>query len=90
MVWRDGEYIACEPLSEFEDYWFTPPVGLLPMHLSLHSEIATIPETFKDRGLKECFFKINYWGMVRETVEKVGVLAEFGFAGREAVDVKGG
>jgi saccharopine dehydrogenase (NAD+, L-lysine-forming) len=89
MVWREGEYIACEPLSEFEDYWFTPPVGLLPMHLSLHSEIATIPETFKDRGLKECFFKINYWGMAKETVEKVRVLADFGFSGDDPVDVKG-
>ena len=32
MVYRDGEFIACEPLTEFEDYWFTPPLGLLPMH----------------------------------------------------------
>ncbi len=89
MVYRDGEFVACEPLSEFEDYWFTPPLGLLPMHLSLHSEIATLPITFKDKGLKECFFKINYWGMAKETVEKISVLADFGFAGREAVEVKG-
>ena len=59
------------------------------MHLSLHSEIATIPLSFQDRGLKECFFKINYWGMAKETVEKVRVLADFGFAGREPVDVRG-
>jgi len=89
MVYRDGEFAACEPLSEFEDYWFTPPIGLLPMHLSLHSEIATLPVTFRDRGLQECFFKIDYWGMARETVEKIRVLADFGFAGREPVDVKG-
>ena len=89
MVYRDGEFIACEPLTEFEDYWFAPPLGLLPMHLSLHSEVATLPVTFRDKGVKECFFKINYWGMAPETVEKVRVLAEFGFAGREAVNVKG-
>ncbi len=89
MVYRDGEFVACEPLTEFEDYWFTPPLGLLPMHLSLHSEIATIPVSFQDKGLKECFFKINYWGMAREMVEKVRVLADFGFAGRDPVDVKG-
>jgi saccharopine dehydrogenase-like NADP-dependent oxidoreductase len=87
MVYRDGEFVACEPLSEFEDYWFTPPIGLLPMHLSLHSEIATLPITFQDKGLKECFFKINYWGMAKETVEKIRVLADFGFAGREPVEV---
>jgi saccharopine dehydrogenase (NAD+, L-lysine-forming) len=89
MVYRDGEFVACKPLSEFEDYWFTPPLGLLPMHLSLHSEIATLPITFRDRGLRECFFKINYWGMAKETVEKIRVLADFGFAGREAVEVGG-
>ncbi len=89
MVYRDGEFIACEPLSEFEDYWFTPPLGLLPMHLSLHSEVATLPMTFGDRGLEECTFKINYWGMAKETVEKIRVLADFGFAGREPVEVSG-
>lgn len=89
MVFRDGEFLACEPLSEFEDYWFTAPLGLLPMHLSLHSEVATLPITFADKGLKECFFKINYWGMAKDTVEKVRVLADFGFASRDGVDVKG-
>jgi saccharopine dehydrogenase (NAD+, L-lysine-forming) len=89
MVYRDGEFVACQPLSEFEDYWFTPPIGLLPMHLSLHSEVATLPITFRDKGVRECFFKINYWGMAKETVEKIRVLADFGLAGREAVEVKG-
>jgi saccharopine dehydrogenase-like NADP-dependent oxidoreductase len=89
MVYRDGEFVACEPLSEFEDYWFTPPLGLLPMHLSLHSEVATLPLTFGDRGLQECTFKINYWGMAKETVEKIRVLADFGFAGHEPVAVDG-
>jgi hypothetical protein len=71
MVYRDREFVVCEPLSEFEDYWFTPPIGLLQMHLSLHSEIATLPITFRDRGLRECFFKIDYWGMAQEVVAKI-------------------
>ena len=60
MIFRNGEFEAAEPLSEFEDYWFTQPIGLLPMHLSLHSEVATLPVSFKDKGVQECFFKINY------------------------------
>jgi saccharopine dehydrogenase-like NADP-dependent oxidoreductase len=87
MVYRDGSFVACEPLSEFEDYWFTPPIGLLPMHLSLHSEVATLPATFKDKGLRECTFKINNWGMAPAVVEKVKVLADFGFASREPVQL---
>ncbi len=89
MVFEDGEFVAKPPLSGFEDYWFTQPLGLLPMHLSLHSEVATLPVSFSDKGVKECFFKINYWGMAKEMVEKVRVLIEFGFDGREPVEVDG-
>ncbi len=89
MVFREGKFIACEPLTEFEDYWFTPPLGLLPMHLSLHSEVATLPRSFAEKGVRECFFKINYWGMAKETVEKVRVLADFGLNSREPVEVDG-
>lgn len=89
MVFEDGAFVAKPPLSGFEDYWFTQPLGLLPMHLSLHSEVATLPVSFKDKGVKECFFKINYWGMAKEMVEKVRVLIEFGFDGREPVNVDG-
>jgi len=89
MVYKDGDFQAEAPLSGFEDYWFTKPIGLLPMHLSLHSEVATLPISFKDKGVKECFFKINYWGMAKAVVEKIRVLAEFGFGGTEPVEVKG-
>jgi saccharopine dehydrogenase-like NADP-dependent oxidoreductase len=87
MVYREGEFQSQPPLSGFEDYWFTPPIGLLPMHLSLHSEVATLPLSFKDKGVKECFFKINYWGMSKKVVEKIRVLADFGFGGTEPVMV---
>lgn len=89
MVFRDGEFIACEPMSEMEAYPFTAPLGMLPMHLSLHSEVATLPVSFKDKGVRECFFKINYWGMAKETVEKVRVLADFGFDSADPVTVDG-
>lgn len=89
MVYRDGDFYACDPMSEFEDYWFTPPIGLLPMHLSLHSEVATLPITYQDKGIKECFFKINYWGMAKETVEKVKVLADFGLNSDQPINLNG-
>ena len=89
MVFEDGEFIAKPPLSEFEDYWFTEPLGILPMHLSLHSEVATLPSTFKEKGIQECFFKINYWGMAQNTIERIKVLVDYGFASQEPVDVGG-
>jgi saccharopine dehydrogenase-like NADP-dependent oxidoreductase len=89
MVFENGEFIAKEPLTGFEDYWFTPPVGLLPMHLSLHSEVATLPVSFKDKGVKECFFKIDYWGMPGETIGKIRILADFGFDSEDPVEING-
>jgi saccharopine dehydrogenase-like NADP-dependent oxidoreductase len=89
MVFRDGEFVEEEPLAGAEDFWFEPPIGLLPCHLSLHSEVATLPVTFKDKGIRECTFKINYWGMNPEAFAKVKLLADLGFAGSEPVQVKG-
>ncbi|MCK4897153.1 MAG: saccharopine dehydrogenase NADP-binding domain-containing protein [Anaerolineales bacterium] len=89
MVFEKGKFVPKPPLSEFEDYWFSEPLGILPMHLSLHSEVATLPITFKEKGIQECFFKINYWGMAQRMVEKVRVLDEFGFASMEPIEVKG-
>lgn len=89
MVFENGEFVAKPPLSGFEDYWFEAPMGVLPMHLSLHSEVATLPISFKDKGIQECFFKINYWGMAQKMAEKVRILADFGFDGTEPIDVNG-
>lgn len=89
VVFRGGEFVTCEPVSELEDYWFTAPLGTLTTHLSLHSEVATLPVTYADKGIRECFFKINYWGMTRDVVEKVKVLEEFGFTRNEPVQLNG-
>jgi saccharopine dehydrogenase-like NADP-dependent oxidoreductase len=89
MVYRDGEFVEEAPLSGEEDYWFEPPVGLLRCHLSLHSEVATLPVTFREKGVRECFFKINYWGMRPEAFAKVKLLADLGFASAETVEVRG-
>jgi lysine 6-dehydrogenase len=89
VVFRDGEFVKEAPLAGKEDYWFTPPVGLLRCHLSLHSEVATLPVSFKGKGIRECFFKINYWGMSPEAFAKVKLLADLGFASAQPVDVRG-
>jgi saccharopine dehydrogenase (NAD+, L-lysine-forming) len=89
MVFSEGEFKAMEPFSGFEDYWFSAPIGLLPQHLSLHSEVATLPLSFREKGVKECFFKINYWGMSKVVVEKIRVLADFGFGATDPVEVNG-
>ncbi|HEX9616403.1 MAG TPA: saccharopine dehydrogenase NADP-binding domain-containing protein, partial [Anaerolineales bacterium] len=53
VVFRNGKFVTCQPLSEFEDYCFTSPLGLLPVHLSLHSEVATLPQVYQSKGIRE-------------------------------------
>lgn len=89
MVFRAGDFVACEPLSEVEEYWFQSPIGLLKTHLSLHSEVATLPVTYADKGVRECFFKINYWGLSEEGLRKIKLFADIGFASTKPVAVKG-
>lgn len=89
MVYRNGEFVACDSLSEPEEYWFEPPIGLLKTHLSLHSEVATLPITFADKGVRECFFKINYWGLSEEALLKIKLFADVGLASSEPIDVNG-
>lgn len=62
MVFRDGELRELEPLAEPEEWEFLPPIGRKEVHHSLHSEIATLPFSFADHGVRECFFKLNYFG----------------------------
>ncbi len=39
---------------------FPKPVGKLIMRHSIHSEVATLPLSFKEKGIREVSFKINY------------------------------
>jgi lysine 6-dehydrogenase len=89
VVYRDGGFIDCQPLSEAEEYWFEPPIGLLKTHLSLHSEVATLPVTYADKGVQECFFKINYWGLSEAALNKIKLFADLGFSSPDVLDVKG-
>jgi len=58
VVFTHGRFKTCPPLSGGEDVLFD--VGLQRVHYSLHSEVATLPLSYRDQGLRECFFKIAY------------------------------
>jgi len=89
MVFRDGQFQELAPLSEEEYFQFPEPIGYAKTHLSLHSEVATIPLSLEDKGIQECFFKITFFGYSEAVLRKMQFLAELGFAGTEPIDVKG-
>ena len=89
MVFRNGQFQAKEPLSEEEFFMFPDPIGYAKTHLSLHSEVATIPLSLADKGIQECFFKITFFGYSEAALRKMQFLVQLGLAGTDPIDVKG-
>ena len=58
MVFTRGRLRAARPLSGAEDFPFD--LGVQRVHLSLHSEVATLPVSLAPKGIRECRFKIAY------------------------------
>ncbi len=89
MIFREGQFQAMPPLSEEEYFMFPEPIGYAKTHLSLHSEVATIPLSLGDKGIQECFFKITFFGYSEPVLRKMQFLSELGFARKEPIQVKG-
>jgi saccharopine dehydrogenase-like NADP-dependent oxidoreductase len=90
MIFRDGQFQEMAPISEEEYFLFPDPIGYAKTHLSLHSEVATIPLTLADKGIQECFFKITFFGYSESALRKMQFLTELGLADKEPLAVKGG
>jgi lysine 6-dehydrogenase len=90
MVFRDGEWQELPPLSELEYYPYRQPLGYVANHHSLHSEVATLPLSFRDKGVQEVFFKINFFGYPEPMLRKIAFLCELGFAATEPIEMRGG
>ncbi|MBI3360102.1 MAG: saccharopine dehydrogenase NADP-binding domain-containing protein [Chloroflexi bacterium] len=89
MVFRDGEFLEVAPVSEAEHYPFREPIGYARTHLSLHSEVATIPHSLKNKGIKECFFKITAFGYSEKAFEQLKFLANLGLMSADPIEVTG-
>ncbi len=85
VVFRDGEFLAVEPASEAETFYFEQPVGKATVHQSLHSEVATLPLSFAEKGVREVFFKINSFGFSPAVFAQLQMLADLGLVSSEKV-----
>jgi saccharopine dehydrogenase (NAD+, L-lysine-forming) len=84
VVFRDGEFVELEPLSEEEPFPFVEPIGYATTHLSLHSEVATIPLSLAAKGIERCEFKIRFFGLSEPALRKLAFLASIGLASTDA------
>ncbi len=78
MVFENGRYASKTPLSGGEAFLFE--VGHQRVHLSLHSEVATVPLSYRTKGIRECTFKIAYDPAL---IERLRLLIDLGLTDRE-------
>jgi saccharopine dehydrogenase-like NADP-dependent oxidoreductase len=81
-----GRFESRERFSGAEPITFPKPIGKLTMRHSIHSEVATLPVSFKSKGIQEAFFKINYDPKLIEVTE---LLAGIGLLEQKSVTVGG-
>jgi saccharopine dehydrogenase-like NADP-dependent oxidoreductase len=88
-VFRRGRFAMVPPLDPRERVLvrFPSPVGPLPVHSTLHSEVATLPLHFADRGIREVTFRQGFDPVFMARIE---FLVALGLIGTEPLAVRNG
>jgi saccharopine dehydrogenase-like NADP-dependent oxidoreductase len=83
-VFTGGRLRFEPPMSGARGIRFPSPVGWQAPVLTLHSEVATLPRTYRVKGIRECTFRIAF---PHQTVERLAFLREIGLLSRETAEV---
>jgi len=86
-VFTKGEFKFVKAMSGDEPHKFPPPIGVRKPMYTIHSEVATLPLSFKGKGVKEVSFKIAF---DPEFVAHVRFLRDLGMASHTPVEVPSG
>jgi lysine 6-dehydrogenase len=87
MVFREGRLAQVRAMSEQEELDFPPPVGRVRVGHTLHSELATLPLHFADRGIRAVSFKV---GFPADFMDKLALLTALGLADTTPVELPSG
>ncbi len=86
QVFQDGAWHPQPPLTGQEEIIFPLPVGRATAIYSLHSECATFPLAFRDKGINHVSFKIAFPG---DFLTKLKFLVDLGFGSDEPINMRG-
>jgi len=86
QVYQDGTWHPQQPLTGQEEIIFPLPVGRATAIYSLHSECATFPISFRDKGIRHVSFKIAF---PPDFMTKIKFLVDLGFGSDEPISVRG-
>ncbi|MBI2146877.1 saccharopine dehydrogenase NADP-binding domain-containing protein [Candidatus Woesearchaeota archaeon] len=81
-IFSGGRFQFVAPIAGKEEILFPPPVNRATCFYTLHSEVATFPLSFKDKGIKDCSFK---GGFDAGFVDKIRFLIDTGFSSEQQV-----
>lgn len=87
MVFENGVAEGRNPLSMQKEIEFGSPVGTQPAIFTLHSEVATLPMTYKDKGIKNCYFRL---ALPKDLHEKLALFVGLGFGKTEPIETAEG
>ena len=59
-IFTGGKFAFVEPMSDPQPVAFPPPVGLRHPARTLHSEVATLPLSYRAKGIREVSFRIAF------------------------------
>lgn len=85
-VFTNGKFKFVEPMSGDKPYRFPNPVGLCRPMYTIHSEVATLPLSFKRKGVKEVSFKIAF---NPEFIDRMRFLRDVGLGSHVPIQVGG-
>jgi saccharopine dehydrogenase-like NADP-dependent oxidoreductase len=86
QVFQDGQWYAQPPLSGEEELVFPLPLGRATAIYSLHSECATFPVSFREKGIRHVYFKIAF---PTDFMTRLKFLVDLGFGSDEPLQVRG-
>ncbi len=75
VVFAGGRFRSVPPLTLAADHDF--PGGVQHLHATIHSEVATLPGFFADRGIRECAFFLSHDAA---QLERLRLLVDLGLA----------
>jgi saccharopine dehydrogenase-like NADP-dependent oxidoreductase len=85
-VFTKGKFKFVEPMSGLKPHRFPKPVGVQSPMFTIHSEVATLPLSFKHKGVKEVSFKIAFDA---EFIDRVRFLRDVGLGSDSPIQVGG-
>jgi len=84
MIFENGQYKEVPPLSDKETMTFPDPFGTQDQYRTIHSEAATFPKSFQEKGIKNVNWKEGGPGFL-----DIKMLVDAGLASEEPMNIKG-